>query len=111
MGLIDEALARQAAAPAPRRIDYDRMNKVLPRQRAELTRAKNALAQASAGLANWERNDSPVVARAQEKLAAIIKRHVTIWNEIGAWPDQWSTWQVALDDALGWPHHIDIADL
>ena len=91
MGIIEDALARQARQPAPRRIDYDRMNRVLPGQRAALTRAINS--------------GDP------EKVAKACKAAVTEWNEIGAWPDQWSRWQRALDDALGFPHHIDLADL
>ncbi len=111
MGIIDEALARQAAAPAPRRIDYERMNKVLPRQKAELTRAKKKVEQARLDLDLRATFDTRPVKSAQDNLANVIKRHVAVWNEIGAWPDQWHTWQIALDDALGWNEHIDIGDL
>jgi hypothetical protein len=111
MGIIEDAHARQAARPEPRRIDYERMNAVFPRQKAELTRAKNAVNRASEGLSYWERRESQSFQQAVEKLAQVIKRHVAVWNEIGAWPDAWHTWQIALDDALGWPDHIDIGDL
>lgn len=111
MGLIDEALDRQAAEPPPRQIDYARMNKVLPKQKAELTRAKNAYRTICDGLDAWDRSESFPLARARENLARVIKRHVAVWNEIGAWPDGWHTWQVALDDTLGWTQHIDIGDL
>lgn len=91
MGLIDEALARQAAAPEPRRIDYARMQRVMPSQKAALTRAK--------------KTGDP------EAIAKVCKAAVAEWNAIGAWPDQWSTWQAALNDALPWNQHIDIGDL
>jgi hypothetical protein len=28
-----------------------------------------------------------------------------------AWPDDWSRWQRALDDALGWPNTLTLDDL
>jgi hypothetical protein len=91
MGLIEDALARQAAAPAPRRIDYDRMNRVMPAQKAALTRAK--------------KTGDP------EKIAQVCKAAIEVWNEIGAWPDNWATWQGALNDALPWNSWIDLRDL
>lgn len=110
MSIIDDALARQASRPV-RQIDYARMNKVLPRQKAELTRAKNAYRAIYDRLDQWEHHDSRELKAAREKVAVVIKRHVAVWNEIGAWPDQWSVWQNALDDTLGWLQHIDIGDL
>lgn len=111
MGVIEDALARQAARPAPRQIDYKRMNEVFPRQKAELTRAKNAYRTATEGLDFYDRANSPAVKAAREKLAQVIKKHVAVWNEIGAWPDAWSTWQIALDDTMGLYDRIDIKDL
>lgn len=91
MGIIDDARARQAARPEPRRIDYDRMNREWPKQKAALTRAK--------------KTGDP------EKVAKVCKDAVTVWDEIGAWPDDWSLFQRALDDALPWNQHIDLRDL
>lgn len=79
MGLIEEARAREDAQPV-RRIDYDRMNRVLPKQKAALTRAV--------------KTGNP------EKVAAVCKAAVAEWNDIGAWPDDWARWQRALDDML-----------
>jgi hypothetical protein len=90
MTLIDDALARSDAR-APARIDYDRMNRVLPKQKAALTRAVKT-------------NDP-------EKIAQACKAAITEWSEIGAWPDEWSRWQRALDDALPFHRQLDIADL
>ena len=59
-------------------IDYERMKRVFPKQKAALTRAKKI-------------GYSKVLA---ETVAAI-----TEWNEIGAWPDNWSLWQRAIVDA------------
>lgn len=90
MGLVDDALARQAARPA-QRIDYERMNREHPKQKAALTRAV--------------KSGNP------EKVARTIKQTIAAWNEIGAWPDDWSHWQRALDDMLPWNQQVDIADL
>ena len=79
MGLIENARAREDAQPI-RRIDYDRMNRVLPKQKAALTRA--------------------VKTGDPEKVAAVCKAAVAEWNEIGAWPDNWARWQRALDNML-----------
>lgn len=90
MGLIDDALARSEARPV-KRIDYARMNRVGPKQKAALTRA--------------------IKTGDPEKIAEVCKAAVAEWNEIGAWRDDWSHWQRALDDALPYHQHVDIADL
>lgn len=90
MGLIDDALARADARPV-RRIDYDRMNKVFPRQKAALTRA--------------------VKTGDPEKVARVVKDAITVWDDIGAWPDDWALFQRALDDVLPWNRQVDIRDL
>jgi len=63
-------------------IDYERMNKIYPRQTAALTRALNQKDPA-------KRVDAVIVA---------CKAAVTEWEAIGAWPDNWSRWQRALSD-------------
>lgn len=90
MGLIDDARARGDARPE-RRIDYARMNELYPLQ-------KRALADA-------------VVIGDPEVIARACKKAVEEWNEIGAWPDDWSAWQRALDDALPWHASVQIGDL
>ena len=72
-------------------IDYDRMNKLFPKQKAALTRAVNS---GDAG-----------------KVVLTCKKTVGEWNEIGAWPDDWSRWQRALDDVLGWGRSVLLEDL
>lgn len=92
MGVADEAQtilanarAREdarAAAHVP--IDYAASNKVFRRQKAALTRAINS------GDTN--------------KVVLACKKAVTEWGQApfhGAWPDDWSRWQRALDDACG----------
>lgn len=113
MGVIDDALARQAARPAPRVIDYKRMNEVLPGQKAALTRASKAARAAQDALrdSGYTEAAEKNLDAAREKLAKLIKSHVAVWNEIGAWPDQWHSWQIALDDVMGLWNRIDIADL
>jgi Arc/MetJ-type ribon-helix-helix transcriptional regulator len=60
-------------------IDYARMQRVGPKQKAALTRA--------------------VKSGDYRKLADVCRLAVTEWDAIGAWPDHWSNWQRALDDA------------
>lgn len=90
MGLIEDAIARSEARPVTR-IDYDRMQKVRPKQKAALTRA--------------------VKTGDPEKIAEVCKAAVAEWDEIGAWPDDWSTWQRALNDSIPGYSFVDIGDL
>lgn len=90
MGLIDDALAKSESRPV-KRIDYDRMNRIFPRQKAALTRA--------------------VKTGDAEKVAAACKKAVGEWDEIGAWPDDWARWQSALDDCLPFHQVVDLRDL
>lgn len=88
--LIRNARRIEEAKPV-KRIDYDRMNRIFPQQKAALTRAVKT-------------NDA-------EKIAAACKKAVAEWNEVGAWPDDWARWQRALDDALPVFQSVDIANL
>lgn len=74
------------------RVDYDALNKMVRRQRAALTRAVN-----SGDL---------------DRLVHTVRAAVIEWNQPGAmWPDDWSRWQRALDDALPFNQQVDIRDL
>lgn len=64
-------------------IDYARMQKSSPRLKSMLTRAQK--------LADPE---ARYIAVRKACFAA-----VTEWNAVGAWIDDWSRWQRALDDA------------
>ena len=59
-------------------IDYARMQKSGPKLKAALTRAEK---------------------KGYAFVIVACKAAVTEWNEIGAWPDNWSHWQRALDDS------------
>jgi hypothetical protein len=72
------AAAREAIA---RPIDYDRMNRVRPHQKAALTRA--------------------IRSGSKARLLVACRDAVREWDKIGCWPDDWNVWQIALDDALG----------
>lgn len=64
-------------------IDYATMQREFPKQKAALTRAV-------------KKTD------ARERLEAVVatcEKTVEQWDEIGAWPDAWARWRVALDDA------------
>lgn len=91
--LIDRARARDRArfARGPRRIDYDRMNKVWPRQKAALTRAR--------------KTGDP------EKVAKVCVDAMNVWDEIGAWPDDWALFQRTLSDLLPWHAQVRLEDL
>ena len=81
--ILARARAREEArADRNRRqpIDYDRMSREFPKQKAALTRA----------LKSGHRD------RVVLTCAATVKT----WDEIGAWPDDWSRWQRALDDVF-----------
>lgn len=77
--------------PAPKRIDYDRMKREWPRQKAALTRA--------------------VKSGSAEKVAGVCIAAVKVWDEVGAWPDDWARFQRALHDALGWQNYADFDDV
>jgi len=79
----EETRATYARPP----IDYDAANKMFPKQKAALTRAINS-------------GD-------RDKVVLACAKTVKEWNAApfnGAWPDDWSRWQRALDDAFGWPN-------
>lgn len=78
-------------------IDYERMNKLYPRQKARLTRALKISDQA----------------QRQAAVLAACRDAVQAWDDIGAWPDEWSRWQRALDDqfpVFGGPRLEDLRD-
>ncbi len=78
-------------------IDYARMQREYPKQKAALTRAMNA----------WRKGgrvDNSGVVKA-------CRAAVKAWDEIGCWPDDWSRWQVALNDTEHWSAHTDLRDL
>lgn len=62
-----------------RTIDYDRMRREAPRLKRALTCA--------------QKSGDP------QKVLAACTEAVRVWNEIGAWPDNWHTWNIALQDA------------
>ena len=40
-----------------------------------------------------------------------MKDAVVVWNEIGAWPDDWNRWRNALNDLLPWHQQVELEDL
>ena len=92
MSIIEKALERQAVLDAAREpIDYARMARVWPKQKAALTRA---------------RKTGDV-----EKVAKVCKDAVLEWDIIGAWPDDWSRFERALNDMLPWHQHVELRNL
>ncbi|AWY05325.1 hypothetical protein SEA_MEMENTOMORI_71 [Microbacterium phage MementoMori] len=83
---IDRAPERE-----PRRIDYERMNREWPGQKRRLAAAVET--------------GDPV------KVAEVCIDAVKVWDEIGAWPDDWSAFQRALDDVLPWNQGVDLSDV
>jgi hypothetical protein len=63
-------------------INYELAKREGPKLKAELTRAQNA---------------DP--ATRYEQVLRACRHAVTCWQVWGAWPDNWSRWQRALDDA------------
>ena len=62
-------------------INYERAQRRFRGQKAALTRAKNS--------------GDP------KKVRAACVKAVAEWNEDGAWPDAWHSWNIALRDATG----------
>ena len=77
--------------PEPRRIDYERMQREWPKQKAALTRA--------------------VKTGSAEKVAKVCIAAVKVWDEIGAWPDDHFQFQRALSDALPWNCRVSFEDV
>jgi hypothetical protein len=72
-------------------IDYARMQRVWPKQKAALTRA---------------RKTGDV-----DKVRAVCTAAVREWDEVGAWPDDWSLFQRTLNDLEPWHQSTDLRDL
>ena len=90
LGQARERAARRDAARVP--VDYDALNRMVKRQRGALARA--------------------IKSGEPERVVMAARAAVREWNEPGSmWPDDWSRWQRAVDDALPWTEHVDIADL
>lgn len=72
-------------------IDYPRMQRRHRVHKAALTRAINS--------------GEP------RKVEDACRAAVREWDEIGAWPDDWSRWQRALDDAYPFPEFTTLESL
>lgn len=82
---------RAAAAPKP---DYQACRPLFARQKAALTRA--------------------VKSKDPERVILACRDAVRAWAAPpfnGAWPDDWSRWQRALDDVLPWTASVLLEDL
>lgn len=74
------------------RIDYDKLNRVVKKQKAALTRAKKK--------------------GTREAILKACREAVAEWNQPGMmWPDNWPTWQCALDDVYPVFHAPRLEDL
>lgn len=76
-------------------IDYARMQRDFPKQKAALTRAVNA----------WKRTGDNTA------VIETCRKTVRVWDEVGCWPDDWARWQRALSDTLPWHSDMDLRDL
>lgn len=85
----DRRTARAADEP---RVDYQALNRMVRDQRAALTRAV--------------KSDDP------ERVVLACRNAVREWDAPGClWPDDWSRWQRALDDALPFGQQVSLTDL
>jgi hypothetical protein len=90
--ILDKARAREQARQAAYvPIDYAAMNRIRRSQKAALTRARNS-------------GD-------REKVLVACAKAVREWDELGAWPDDWNAWQIALDDVFPIFHGPRLEDL
>ncbi len=60
-------------------IDYDKMQREFPVQKAALAHARK---------------------KGYEAVVSSTRQTVAQWDETGAWPDDWAHWQRTLDDAF-----------
>ena len=92
-------------------IDYDRMNKVYPKQKAALTRAMNKWRQARLDQSLHATFDTRPVIVAAQKVEQVCRDTIREWDACGAWPDEWSRWEVALNDTRHYADWISLRDL
>lgn len=81
----------QALSPPP---DYEAARMVFSKQKGKLTRAINS-------------GD-------RDRVVLVCRDAVREWRQPpfnGAWPDDWSRWQRALDDVLDWRDRVRLEDL
>lgn len=81
----------RAARREPKQIDYEGMKREWPKQKRAL--------------------DAAVKAGDPVKVATVCIDAVRVWDEIGAWPDDWSAFQRGLDDVLPWNEQVDLSDV
>jgi hypothetical protein len=73
-------------------VDYKKLNDMVRRQRAALTRAVNS-------------GD-------RDRVVLACRDAVNEWNQPGCmWPDEWAHWQCALDSVLPFHQQVSLADL
>src|SRR6476646_460593 len=92
--ILARARAREEARAARNRrkpIDYARMSREFPKQKAALTRA--------------------IKSGQRDRVLLTCAATVKAWDEIGAWPDDWARWQCALDDVFPVFQAPDLSDL
>jgi hypothetical protein len=81
-------LRARAAVP----VDYQALNRMVRRQRAALTRA--------------------IKSHDADKVILACRDAVDEWRQPGSmWPDDWASWQCALDDVLPWHAGVRLEDL
>lgn len=84
-------LVQTVSWPEPRKIDYERMSREWPKQKRKL--------------------DAAVKSGDAVKVGEVCIEAVKVWDECGAWPDDWAAFQRALDDVLPWPLQADLSDV
>jgi hypothetical protein len=81
--ILARARARELARAERNRrtpIDYARMNRESRAMKSALTRAINS--------------------GQRDRVLLVCAAAVAAWDDIGAWPDDWNRWQIALDDVF-----------
>jgi hypothetical protein len=83
------------------------MNREHPKQKAALTRAMKRWHSIVDGLDYYQRFENPAAKAAAEAVAKVCKAAIAEWNQCGAWPDDWHTWNIALRDVA----NLELDDL
>lgn len=84
-------ISRPSDRAVPKQIDYEKMKHGAPLARARVEEAV--------------KTGDPV------RVAVEVLAAVKLWEACGAWPDNWSYAQRALDDVLPWRDQVDLDDL
>lgn len=107
--ILATARAREERRDANYRpINYTLMNQRWRKQKSALTRLSNQVKKAKY---NEYGHVQEIPKELRDKMIVLCAKTVKEWDEVGAWPDDWSSFQRALDDCFPVFHAPQLSDL